>query len=206
MEIAIAKRELRKLVKKKLLSLSNSELRSQSLSICEALSNIPEFQNARSVALYMSMPKMEARTLPIIEKCFKRNKKLYLPRCLYHAADGRMSNHLQMLEIPSFEEISQLQPQGKYNLLEPTTGNDLLESKDGLDVIIVPGVAFTTDKKRLGHGAGFYDEFLSTYQTKFGKPPYIIGIGLTQQLVDHIPTEAHDWSLDCIVLGEDVYK
>lgn len=205
MEIVIAKRELRKLVKKELLSVSSNELRSQSHSICETLCNIPEFQNARSVALYMSMPKMEARTLPIIKECFKRNKKLYLPKCMYQAVDGRMKNHLQMLEIPSFLEISKLQPQGKYNLLEPTTGNDLLESKDGLDVIIVPGVAFTADKKRLGHGAGFYDEFLSTYQKTFGKPPYIIGIGLTQQLVNHIPTEAHDWSLDCIIIGGDLY-
>lgn len=62
--------------------------------------------------------------------------------------EGRKRNYLSMLEVSSYENVLQLEPQGKYNLLEPICGNDIMDTGD-LDVIIVPGVAFTKLKKDL---------------------------------------------------------
>ena len=42
----------------------------------------------------------------------------------------------------------------------------------GLDLVVVPAVAFDTHLDRLGHGAGFYDAFLTRFcsQGKRAKP------------------------------------
>ena len=92
---------------------------------------------------------------------------------------------MSLLEMPSLEAIHQLKPQGKYQLLEPLTGNDTMETGI-LDLIIVPGVAFDKNKNRMGHGAGFYDEFITTFHNKFKRKPYLLGVALQEQIVDYI--------------------
>ena len=62
----------------------------------------------------------------------------------------------------------------------------------GLDLVVVPAVAFDTHLDRLGHGAGFYDAFLTRFcsQGKRAKP--YLGestlpskIKMLQQLIHH---------------------
>jgi len=55
-------------------------------------------------------------------------------------------------------------------------------------IMLVPGLAFTKDGKRLGRGKGFYDRAISVL------PPCVqtIGICKKSQLLDDLPTEEHD--------------
>lgn len=111
-----------------------------------------------------------------------------------------------MLRIATYDDVLQLQPQGKYQLLEPTVGEDALELGD-LDLILLPGVAFSTTLQRLGHGAGFYDEFLSTYKQKWSKLPALIGLALQEQIVpeNSLPVEDHDYGLDQIITSSRTF-
>ena len=71
-------------------------------------------------------------------------------------------------------------------------------SPDWPDVIIVPGTAFTRRGERLGQGGGWYDRFLADR-----RPDAVtIGVGFAPQIVDHLPTEAHDVALDCVVTDD----
>lgn len=64
-----------------------------------------------------------------------------------------------------------------------------------VDVVLVPGLAFTPTGDRLGQGGGWYDRFLSRR-----RPGTVtIGIGFREQLVDVLPSEPHDVRLDHIV-------
>lgn len=63
------------------------------------------------------------------------------------------------------------------------------------DVIVVPGTAFTELGARLGQGGGWYDRFLPHRRSD----AVMIGIGFEPQIVESLPTEAHDVVLDCIV-------
>jgi 5-formyltetrahydrofolate cyclo-ligase len=64
-----------------------------------------------------------------------------------------------------------------------------------LDVVVVPGLAFTADGRRLGQGGGHYDRFLPRL-----RPDCVtVGVGFAEQLVDDLPTEAHDVRLDLVV-------
>ena len=49
---------------------------------------------------------------------------------------------------------------------------------DGLDLIIVPGVAFDQDMNRIGHGKGYYDHFFQRcfeHAKQIGKTPPTLG-------------------------------
>ena len=52
-----------------------------------------------------------------------------------------------------------------------------------LDLIIVPGVAFDKNKNRMGHGAGFYDEFITTFHNKFKRKPYLLELHYRNKLL-----------------------
>lgn len=64
-----------------------------------------------------------------------------------------------------------------------------------VDVVIVPGIAFTASGERLGQGGGWYDRFLPQVRTGC----VTIGVGFEPQLLDRLPVEPHDVRLDLIV-------
>jgi 5-formyltetrahydrofolate cyclo-ligase len=70
-----------------------------------------------------------------------------------------------------------------------------------IDVVIVPGLAFTRDGRRLGQGGGFYDRFLPS----LGERCVTIGVCFAEQIVDDLVTEPHDQYLD-IVLTDAVQE
>lgn len=70
----------------------------------------------------------------------------------------------------------------------------------GLDVLIVPGRAFTKSGYRLGRGKGYYDKWLSQYKQKFnGKLPFTIGLAFAQQILDELPISETDEKLDQVL-------
>lgn len=64
-----------------------------------------------------------------------------------------------------------------------------------LDVVVVPGLAFTADGRRLGQGGGHYDRFLA----RLGAGCLTIGAAYAEQVVEDLPTEAHDVRLHMVV-------
>ncbi|HQY86956.1 MAG TPA: 5-formyltetrahydrofolate cyclo-ligase, partial [Ilumatobacteraceae bacterium] len=71
----------------------------------------------------------------------------------------------------------------RFGVSEPT-GPALALSEVGY--VLVPGLAFTADGYRLGYGGGFYDRFLPRLTVANA------GVCFTEQLVDALPTDAHD--------------
>ncbi len=63
------------------------------------------------------------------------------------------------------------------------------------DVVIVPGLAFTSHGDRLGQGGGWYDRFLADVRPGCRT----IGVGFVEQIVDTLPVEVHDIRLDHVV-------
>ena len=68
-----------------------------------------------------------------------------------------------------------------------------------IDVVVVPGTAFTADGHRLGQGGGWYDRFLSGVRPDCLK----IGVGFAPQLVESLPVEPHDIPLDLVITDRD---
>lgn len=77
---------------------------------------------------------------------------------------------------------------------------------DGLDYIIVPGLAFTKRGERLGRGKGYYDKYLKELQLfnaeRNLKPAYSVGLAFMEQIVDELPISEHDFKLDRVFYPE----
>ena len=82
----------------------------------------------------------------------------------------------------------------KYGILEPNQHASEF-SIDKIDALIVPGLAFTLDGKRLGYGGGYYDKLLSNKAFK----AFSIGFCFSFQIKKDLPTESHDKKVDYVI-------
>jgi 5-formyltetrahydrofolate cyclo-ligase len=64
-----------------------------------------------------------------------------------------------------------------------------------VDVVVVPGVAFTADGRRLGQGGGWYDRLLAGLRAD----AVSIGVCFAVQVLDDLPVEPHDIGVDVVI-------
>lgn len=69
-----------------------------------------------------------------------------------------------------------------------------------IDVVVVPGLAFTTAGERLGQGGGWYDRVLAQLRDD----ALTVGVCFEAQIVGAVPSEPHDVVLDVVVSEEGV--
>lgn len=69
----------------------------------------------------------------------------------------------------------------------------------GLDLVIVPGVAFTSNGGRLGHGKGYYDSFLHLLTKEQAHKPTTVALAFKEQIVEEVPLHEHDVKIDYIL-------
>jgi 5-formyltetrahydrofolate cyclo-ligase len=70
------------------------------------------------------------------------------------------------------------------------------------DLVIVPGLAFTSAGDRLGQGGGWYDRFLSETRADC----VTVGVCFAEQVVGELPVEAHDVRVDHVVTDSGVVR
>lgn len=170
------KSELRYKMKSLRVLLPESARKSAAEEVFERLEKTAAFLLADRIMMYHSLPD-ELYTHDFLRK-WSGKKRFYLPRI--NGVD---------LEVLPYEE-SRLEL-GSFHIEEPT-GNEITDPSE-IELVVVPGVAYDRNGRRLGRGKGFYDRFLKT--TKATK----VGIGYEFQLVDEIPAEPHDMPMDIVV-------
>lgn len=87
--------------------------------------------------------------------------------------------------------------EGTFQILEPTS--TIWIAPDDFDAIVVPLVAFDSNKNRIGYGKGYYDRYLK--QTKAVK----IGVAFEVQKVAAFEIGEQDVALDYIVTENKIY-
>jgi 5-formyltetrahydrofolate cyclo-ligase len=70
-----------------------------------------------------------------------------------------------------------------------------LHLPETIDLILVPGLAFSKGRHRLGRGGGFFDRLLAGP----AKDSFKLGICFSFQLLDEVPIESSDIELDAVV-------
>lgn len=98
-------------------------------------------------------------------------------------------------------EVRELAPEqlalGRWGIWEPTDEAPLLSDYSRLDLVVVPGVAFSSDGKRLGRGKSFYDRFLPLVPRAA-----FVGVCYPCQVVEQIPADPWDIGMDIVCCGK----
>ena len=171
----MTKAEARQATKKAIASMSAEDREWASGAICDALSGIEEFCRAHSVFVFLGTD-TEPDTEEIVGLALMLERTVSVPR-----VKGRDMEAIVISPYTNFKR-------NKWNILEPVGGH----ATDDIDVAVIPLVAFD-GLKRVGHGGGYYDRFLSTHDC------IKIGIAFECQSVECLEVEDFDIPLDMLV-------
>ncbi len=173
------KATLRKTIMKQRSELSQEEVQRRSKKICEKILRLPEYKSSKVVYLYYPINN-EVDLRLVAKDCLEKGKTMAFPKVI----DGQIEFFVASSE-DDFEP-------GAYNIPEPK--EDIKAPK--ADLLLAPGVAFSIDAMRVGYGGGMYDRFLSKNSV------HTIGVCYSFQLLNRVPTLAHDERLDEIIYDE----
>lgn len=147
----------------------------------EKILNTYEYKNSKTVFIYVSFGS-EVNTLPLIEKALME-KTVLVPLCL------DKSGNMIACKINSISDLKE----GMFGILEPKSKEEYIGK---IDFSVVPGVAFSYEGKRIGYGKGYYDRFLSRYDT------FSVGICHDELLFKEIPSDSFDAKLNMIITNK----
>lgn len=147
--------------------------------ICRSLEQIINERNIKVVHCYLPMGS-EIDIKPLIEKMLSAGITVVTPKAL-------KQRRLQNLVLNSLSDLEG----GIYGTQHPANS---VEYTGEFGMFTIPGLAFDKNNYRLGYGSGYYDSFLNTQPGA-----YKLGICYPFQIVDHVPTEAHDVRLDGVL-------
>ncbi|NIO41834.1 MAG: 5-formyltetrahydrofolate cyclo-ligase [Burkholderiales bacterium] len=187
--------DAKKAARRRVLALRDTltgEARAQKSAIISArLVSLPEFVSARAVAGYVSFG-TEFDTAAFLDAVLATGKRLLLPRV------ERESHRIQFHFVA---DLSDSLTPGPWGIREPDPSRCPAAPASNIDFMLVPGVAFTPQRARLGYGGGFYDAAIGT--TRVGIPK--VAAAFSVQIVDSLPVEAHDRRVDLIVTEDAEY-
>lgn len=87
---------------------------------------------------------------------------------------------------------------GRFGVTEPSPSSPTVAA-DELSGVLVPGLAFDREGRRLGRGQGFYDRTLS------GFTGLSVGVAYAIQLIAEVPADALDVPVRAVVTEESVF-
>lgn len=176
-----SKKEMRQAYIARLQQLDLNTRLEEEKRLASKLYDQPEWLSARTIAITLSQS-FEINTAPIILHARHKGQQVMVPRTLPH----RQMEFVTLTEETQFAE-------SHFGVLEPVNGQ--VVTSDDIDLMIVPGVAFTLSGKRLGFGGGYYDRYLAKYHGPK------LALALNTQLADddEWATEEYDIPMDRVV-------
>lgn len=183
------KKTIRNEMKKTLSELSKQLYEDYSYKISKTLFEEKEWKSSNVIGITISRPP-EVDTYQIIRKAWETGKKIVVPKC--YPRDRQLS-------FRTLTEFSQLETvySGLFEpILDKTTEIHIAD----IDLLIVPGLAYTKEGYRLGFGGGYYDRFLSHFQGQ------TLSLAFDPQIVEKLPAESHDIPVSKIITNTEVIK
>ena len=155
-----------------------------SAAIAAKIAALPQFTSARTVLLTIAF-RSEWSTAALLHAALAATKTVVVPRVDVQA---------RMLELHSITDPERDVVAGPMGIPEPRLDQPRV-TRDAIEFVLVPGVAFDLAGHRLGYGGGYYDRLLPML------PPHAARVAgaFEIQIVDRVPAAPHDVAVDAIV-------
>ena len=174
------KKEIRQTIKRQTLLLDAKESLRQAEKVMRHIGSIIAQRAPQTVALFAPL----RDEIPLGELAQRVDCRVVLPR-------------VKGEEMEFYDYSAAEMAVGAFGISEPQ-GEEAVGAQL-IDLMVVPGVAFTSSGDRLGRGKGYYDRYLS----REGFRAYCVGVCYEHQLVGELPVEPHDRRMDEVVSGEE---
>ena len=171
---------------------NTTHLDSMSQVAIERVRKLPEFSEAKRISSYIAKGG-EVRTEILIREMLSEWKNVLVP----FIEEG--SNNLRFSELRDFDEDLKV---GRFGILEPRRESRRITQGLDVDIVIVPGIAWTPDGFRIGYGKGYYDKYLAALNRNI----LTIGLSYEFQLVPEIPVGNYDIAVQIITTEKRVIK
>lgn len=182
-----SKQFLRRELLNKRNQLTKDEILQKSKKIKEYLFSQQEYKESKRIMSYVSFGS-EVITFEIIKQAILEWKEIFVPITI------KKEKKLLLSQIFDFEELVV----STYGILEPKKEYIRPINYDEIELVIVPGIAFSITGYRIGYGGGYYDRFLSNV-----KCPKI-GLSYEMQIVNEISVDKYDVKLTKIITEKSV--
>ncbi len=155
--------------------------RAASMAAQQRLLTLEPFRQAAVIALYAPI-QQEIDTAELFDAAVAAGKQVLYPQV--------RNGQLQFRQVTELRQLAG----GAYGIPEPGLSDRDMPLEQA-DLIVVPGVAFDLQGHRIGFGKGYYDRCLN----RLSGCAALVGLCHDFQLLDCIPSEAHDISMQYVV-------
>jgi len=180
--------QLREKLQKCLLEMSEKQRTAKSKKACRNLISTPQFQNASTIMLYLSLP-YEADTTEAILCAWQLDKIVAVPKISWQ------QRQMAPVRINSLETGFLTEVTGLRNPLEGVP-----IAIEEIDLVVAPALGFDRKGNRLGHGGSYYDRFFANTAIKAQR----CGFAFAEQMIEDVPMRDHDKQMDFLVTDEEI--
>lgn len=188
---------LKKMLRKQMMDIRNSmpaALRQQkSFYVSKLFLDNDIFHNSENIikTALVYLPFASEFDTSFLIKAFRQQYiEVYVPRV------NKLTNKMDIVKYNKDTKLAL----SSFGILEPSSSEETYTA-DILDLVVVPGLAFSAEMDRLGYGGGYYDRLFAESGFKAIKAAPCFN----EQIVDRLPREAHDVKLDLIVSDKCIY-
>jgi 5-formyltetrahydrofolate cyclo-ligase len=143
-----------------------------------------DFKAARTVLLTLPFGS-EWDTAAVMRAALAAGRTVAVPR---------VDRESRMLELHAIADPERDVVAGYRDIPEPLPACPRV-SRDTIDFVLVPGIAFDRQGRRMGYGGGYYDRLLPLLSPRAAR----VAGAFEVQLVARVPAAPHDIAVDAIV-------
>jgi 5-formyltetrahydrofolate cyclo-ligase len=160
---------------------------------CQRALSLPQVQAARTLAAFATT-RGELDVAALAAKHLALGGRVVYPRVV-SGLSPRLRFHVVL-------HPGELVP-GAFGIPEPPAAAPEVPVEE-LDLVVVPGLAFDGQGRRLGYGGGYYDEVAA--RLRGAGRGFLLGVGFDFQLIETCPADERDVAIDCVVTDARIVR